>query len=154
MPAAKWTPEQKTTALDLYREHGPAEAARRTGIPLGTISSWAKRSGVQTAAPENARVRVEAAKIKWAERRLTIADEFGTAIVEFLAAGRKAAADGDGRNTQAFATAAAISLDKAQLVTGGPTERTEHEVTDPQRRLAVVTELAAKVRPAEGQAAG
>ena len=33
----------KQEALRLFYEHGAAEASRRTGIPIATLSSWARR---------------------------------------------------------------------------------------------------------------
>ena len=36
----RYTPDQKTEAVDLADEHGPAEASRQTGIPRRTITSW------------------------------------------------------------------------------------------------------------------
>lgn len=45
-----YTPSQRAQAVALYREHGPTQAARRTGIPKSTISRWAKAQGVRTAA--------------------------------------------------------------------------------------------------------
>jgi len=38
----------KEWALDLYREFGPAEAARRTGVRSGTIRVWAHRAGISS----------------------------------------------------------------------------------------------------------
>jgi len=35
-------------ALELYREVGPAEAARQLGLKSGTIRSWASRAGVSS----------------------------------------------------------------------------------------------------------
>ena len=36
----------RAEALRTYAEHGPAEAARRTGVRSGTIRQWAFRAGV------------------------------------------------------------------------------------------------------------
>lgn len=143
MAKAKYTPEQKAEALRLYAEHGAGETHRLTGIPKGTLTSWAGRNGVQSHAAAKTAIATEASKIKWAERRQTLADQLGDAVADFVAAARKAAADGDGRNTQALMTAAAISVDKAQLVSGGATSRHE-DVTDPERRLALVRDLKSK----------
>lgn len=48
MPRLRWTDEERAEAIRLYEKVGPAEAARRTGIPLGTVKSLAKRAGVAT----------------------------------------------------------------------------------------------------------
>ena len=64
-----YTDQQRQDALDAYVDHGLAETARRTGIPRGTVSSWATRAGLQTAAATalRARERTEAARARWAE---------------------------------------------------------------------------------------
>src|SRR5215471_16334098 len=44
MARAVATDEQREEALRLYVEHGPAEAARRTGWRAATIRQWAHRT--------------------------------------------------------------------------------------------------------------
>jgi len=148
-----YTDEQKQAALDAYAEHGPAEASRQTGVPTKTIASWAARSGVQMDAGARSSA-VEAAKITWEIRRKTLADDFGRAAAELIEHARIAARTSDRpRDAQALMTAAAIGVDKAQLLAGGATARVEHDVTDPQARLAAVHELKeAAARRASGQA--
>jgi transposase-like protein len=48
----EYTPEQKAEALAILAQAGKAEAARRTGIPMGTIGSWASRAGVTAPSSE------------------------------------------------------------------------------------------------------
>lgn len=43
---ATYPAEVRAEALRVYAEHGPAEAARRTGARSGTIRRWAFRAGV------------------------------------------------------------------------------------------------------------
>jgi hypothetical protein len=50
MPRPLHSPEDRQHALDVYRDHGPAEAGRQTGISVKTIASWARRAGVQMSA--------------------------------------------------------------------------------------------------------
>jgi hypothetical protein len=38
MARTGYTEEQRARPLDLYREHGPGQASRRTGIPRATTS--------------------------------------------------------------------------------------------------------------------
>jgi transposase-like protein len=47
-PSRRYTDEERTKALDLYLEHGPAEAGRRTGISARTIATWARRAGLKS----------------------------------------------------------------------------------------------------------
>lgn len=46
---ATWTDEQIAQALAIAAAKGPAQAARETGIPAGTIKSWRNRKTVATA---------------------------------------------------------------------------------------------------------
>jgi transposase-like protein len=62
---SEYQPELKAQALAIYVEHGGAEAARQTGIPNGTIRSWAHRNGVATVAAEKTRAATEAARPSW-----------------------------------------------------------------------------------------
>lgn len=50
-PAVTWRPtgypqDVRDRALDLYRQSGPIEAARRTGVKAGTVRVWAYRAGI------------------------------------------------------------------------------------------------------------
>lgn len=144
MAAAKWTAEQKAEALRLYADVGSGEAARRTGIPQPTISSWARRNGVQSSAPANMHAANQATKIKWEQRRLTIADDFGDALRVMLAAAVAASRADDVRaasRAKDFMVAAAIAYDKAELRVGGLTGRVGIDMAEPEARLAEVHQL-------------
>ncbi len=154
MPAPKWTKAQRDQALELYREHGPAEASRRCGIPTKTISSWAGRTGVRTDAPSHTDAAVRAAAMRWADRRLRLADKLGQ-LAETLA---DRAFDAEPRDAKWLADAADRAVSNAQLLSGAATSRSEHDVRDPAARLAVVAELRGKAgerlgAPAEGESA-
>jgi hypothetical protein len=75
MPASKYTPGEKATALSLHEELGPAEAARQTGIPKNTIASWAKRAGVQTVAAAATAAAIEMAKLTREQKRESFRDD-------------------------------------------------------------------------------
>ncbi|MGK2947778.1 MAG: transposase [Acidimicrobiales bacterium] len=125
-----YTDEQKAEALALYASHGAAETARLTGVPEGTLQSWAHRSGVATACNENRRANVEALKTKWAERRLVMVHEIGAVAHMALAQAEAAVATGACKDAKDFATTMAILVDKAQLLSGEATSRTESRTTD------------------------
>lgn len=74
MAAQKWTDDQRTEALLLHRSVGPAEAARQTGIPKATITSWARRQGVHTNAPVEREAAVESSVLAAEARRLALAE--------------------------------------------------------------------------------
>ncbi len=120
--ARRYTPQQKAHALALYLEHGPAQAGRLTGIPSGTIRQWAKRDGVTVTRGKKAAANVVAATLSWQQRRYRILSVLGDAAEEFIAAGRGAEDAGD---RMKHITAAAIVIDKAQLLDGAATARTE-----------------------------
>lgn len=69
MTRRSYTDQQRADALELYVEHGLAEAARLSAVPRGTLSSWAVRAGLQTdaAAAAAQREQTEAARARWAE---------------------------------------------------------------------------------------
>jgi len=43
-----YPPDVRAQALELYKEVGPAEAARRLGLRSGTIRVWAHRAGISS----------------------------------------------------------------------------------------------------------
>jgi len=133
--ARTYTPEQKDAALALYREHGPAEAGRRTGIPGATIRSWAHRSAEDASeGAEQTRAATEAARLSWAQRRAQLTDETGTVAAQMLERIKVSKRSSDAR---ALAQAFSVLIDRAQLLDGGATSRVE--VADPE-------DLAARVR--------
>lgn len=83
-PRTTYTPEQRATALEHYTEHGPAEAERRTGIPRRTISSWARRAGVQSEAPAKTKAAVEAAAVTLEQRKQELAGRLLTEAAGLL----------------------------------------------------------------------
>jgi hypothetical protein len=134
MPAAKWTAEQKTEALRLYETEGLKAATEETGIPAATIRSLAHRSGVAARCTEQRRVNVEATKLVWAERRGVMVEEIGAVAHMALAQTVAALELGKSRDAKDLATTMAILVDKAQLLSGGATSRSEH--ADPRAKLA------------------
>lgn len=60
MPAAKYTPEQRAEAIELYRTDGPTAVADKLGIPKQTVQEWAAKAGVRTVRTSATRKAVEA----------------------------------------------------------------------------------------------
>lgn len=147
MQRATYTPSQKAEALRLLAEVGKAEAARRSGIPAGTIAAWGSRTGVSAPTPEAMRPQVEARQLAWTERKVAIASGLGEAAqlaVEELTTRIRNKTIGD-RELIAALTAL---VDRAQLLTGEATSRTEGTLTvegAKERALATVTELRNRV---------
>ncbi|HCB56840.1 MAG TPA: hypothetical protein DEP82_02605 [Arthrobacter bacterium] len=63
MPAAKYTKAQRDEALALYETSGPTAVADKLGIPKGTVTGWAKESGVRTVRNSRTREATEAASV-------------------------------------------------------------------------------------------
>lgn len=124
------TPEQRAEAVAIYADHGPTEAAKLTGWNKGTVTKWAQAAGVETVANERTRQATEAASAAWAARRARLADETGRVAekaltkVEVFLDGEKAKAASD--TSAAFARL----IDKAQLLSGAATSRSEHVEKD------------------------
>lgn len=68
-----YTTEQKNQAIAIYREHGPTEASRRTGIAKSTITRWAQKAGVRTTVLSRTAAATAAASVDARALRLKIA---------------------------------------------------------------------------------
>lgn len=140
---AKYTDDERSKALDLAARVGVGEAARQTGIPKGTIGSWAHRGGT-TMAPEEKIKLVAVAKMAWAERRAGLADELGLAGEKAVALLLERIESGSIGNRDLVAAVATL-IDRAQLLGGDATARIELVGQEVEAEaLGVVDELAAR----------
>lgn len=135
MARTRYTEAQKTEAIALAVEHGPAEAARRLGgeITAGTIRTWCHRAGVATATAEKMAEAREAhiARREVAREKLrTLLIETSLTLVERIDAAENA------RDVQPLAISAGILLDKFRLESGEATGRTEHTGKDAAHVIA------------------
>lgn len=146
----QWTPEQRAEALQLLAEVGKAEAARRTGIPAGTIASWGVRAGVSAPGADVTRPAVEARLAGIAERKAKLAEDLLGDIERLrkqlwaptVECKPMVVSDGKDmgshieiaevhltqptfRDQKTIVEAVALGLDKVQLLTGAATERVE-----------------------------
>lgn len=163
-----WTDEERSRALAIYVEQGPAVAASETGIPKGTIASWASRAGLHTRCVENAIARTEHSLASIADMKAQLARDLLHDVQRLRAqlfapcVERKAMVVGDARSgshveivdvdrdqptfgdQKQIITAVAIGIDKVQILTGEATEITEHRhldaVDDELRRLSATLE--------------
>lgn len=143
MQRQRWTPEQKADALRLLAEHGKAEAARRTGIPAGTIASWGVRCHVAAPTPEALRPVVEARQIAWAHRKLDFGERLATLAGKAADALEERLDNRVATGIRDHAATIALLVDKAQLLTGGATSRDEvvQRTPEAEQELAQVLEL-------------
>ena len=168
MQKTTYTPEQRNEALRLYAEVGKAEAHRITGIPAGTIASWAARHQV-TAPDADAHARaIAATKASVAERKAELAEQMlddartvlaqlHQPVVERVV---KVISDGKDLGSHAeivdvhlerpspadqerIARTVATLVDKVQLLTGEATSRVEQSITAaPERTPEQEAEMA------------
>jgi len=128
-----YTDAQRKAALALHVEHGPAEAARQTGVPAATIKSWARRRGVRTASRDHPmREAVAVAELSWARRRARLTDDTGAAAAEVLERLRHST---HALEAHRLAMTYAALVEKAQLLAGSATARLE--VSEDERRSRV-----------------
>jgi hypothetical protein len=126
MPARKWDDATKATALELYAAEGGKVASERTGVPEGTIRNWVSRT---TDAIEHAAgveiVTTSAVTMPWSERREHVVKELGGLVQLAMERTRIAFESGKMRDARDGAVALAVLIDKAQLLSGGSTSRSE-----------------------------
>lgn len=139
MQRVKYTDTQRTEALALLAEVGKAEAARRTGIPSGTIASWGSRHGVTAPTTEHLAKVNEARKATLAERRAALGETFLTKAEELIEC---VTTDDSAIDRKRGIEAAREAAEAAQLLTGQPTSRVDATLgTDQERALAIVRQL-------------
>lgn len=151
--AVRYTDAEKAEALKLYLEVGPAEAGRRLDIPLQTVTNWAARYGVQAQLDGARAEAVRRGKLKWEERRIALAEKIGETAERALEETNAALDAGVARDARDFMSTVATAVDKAQLLTGGPTERVgieekfadrEDEIQAARRRAQEITSRSAE----------
>lgn len=130
-PAKKWPDDVKATALDVFAREGCPAASKATGVPEGTIRSWAKREGERAGTRLAQRNGVEvdvvrsASVVPWRDRREPLVRDLGDAVVETLDEVRTAVKGGRLRDARDGAVTLGILVDKAQLLSGLATGRSE-----------------------------
>lgn len=171
------TPDEKAEALRLLTEVGLAEAARRTGIPSGTIASWGSREGVRAPTLEAQLPMLHARAATIAQRKAALAERMlgkaeailgqldatlvekhvkvvsrGNALgseIEIVDVTYDRPPTGDQKR---IVDTVAVLIDKIQLLTGDVTARTEMTANgEPVQRgnlLSVVESLAERARVA------
>lgn len=125
-----WSPEQKAEALALYVDHGAAEAARRTGIPEGTIKAWAHRTGAkplrEAKNSEAVRCSIERRKRTLEERRTVLVEKLGELAELGVDWSARALERGDELSVRDAVGVFTRAIHDLQLLSGGATARGEH----------------------------
>jgi hypothetical protein len=133
-----YTDEQKAEALDLYVEVGPAEAGSLTGIPSGTIRSWAHRADLPRLRYQKTEEATQAAQVRAEQKRAELQELLLDQAVDLMHRMNAPHKDFKGKDAlevwwekapaaavQNYATSVAILIDKYRLEMGETTGRTE-----------------------------
>lgn len=169
MPARRHTDEQIAEAVELHRIHGPAEAARRTGIAKQTIASWARRRGVQTDAPMRTREATEVAAASAEKRRAELADlslMTATRLVQDMYSPAKlyfpmpkseyviehSVPHPTPIEQEKLARAAGVLIDRVELLSGRATGRVEGIIRTPEQATGRIVHLSEVLRRRAEQA--
>lgn len=134
-----YTDDQKAQAVATYVETGNLhEGARSCGAAPNTVKTWAINAGhdpsqIGAHAAAKTAAANEATRRRWETLRTTMADRSGDLAAKLLELLDEHVTDlvpetaADAKN---LATAAAILIDKAQLLDGHATSRTEATIND------------------------
>lgn len=120
-----WSADVRGRALVLAIEHTAEAAAVETGVPAATIRSWLKRSldAVRPYLPPE----LQSAR-SWHDARGPILEALGPVAAQTLLAYARAVEEDRGRDARDFAVSLGILVDKAQLLAGDATSRTDARV--------------------------
>jgi hypothetical protein len=120
---AAYSEERRAEVLAIYCETGANEAARQTGVARGTIWRWAKDADLATVPLEKVAAACEAAGIVWANRRLGEATQAGVDAAEVRERMVGYVLEGKTLDAMRLVSVYGVLIDKAQLLSGGPTAR-------------------------------
>lgn len=120
-----WPPEVKAQALALYASDGGPAASEQTGVPQTTIRQWARRTIASVEMASGTELVPAKGSAPWAQQRSEILGEIGDLVKLALSKTRDAFAAGRLRDARDGAVAAAVLIDKGQLLAGSATSRSE-----------------------------
>jgi transposase-like protein len=151
MPGKRYTPEERTAAIDAYIMNGPDYCESEFGVKRATVRQWAKRAGVtlSRARQDVLDAKIQIAGMTWEVRRVNLANELGNTAATALAlvqASLETGATGL-RNARDAAAVLSTLVDKAQLLSGGATARVEDADTVKGRALAILEDLEGQMQP-------
>lgn len=158
----RYTDAERQAAMDLAASRGYRYAADESGVPIGTLKSWMRRNGRQVN-PERRdalEAQVRTASLHWEARRADLANQAGEVAALALARtrdliegqtidGKDVMTRGPGgrlvvvtmHEARAAAATFATLADKAQLLSGGATARTETMETAMERAMEALDAL-------------
>jgi hypothetical protein len=126
-PVTRHAPEVRARALALAAEHGVGRAARELNLSENTIKSWQKRQAARShrELTRQGLVMPVRRNVPWASRRAELLAGLASLAEESVAAARLAVQEGRSKAASEFSSVASRSLDKAALLGGDVTSRSE-----------------------------
>lgn len=144
-----WSAATKQQALEVYAEHGLLAASEATGVPRGTIKSWASRMGVEPATAERVKARRDAtvARVErsLAERRVVLVAKLGEIAELGVDWAAKMLEQGDDLSMRDVVGAWTRAIHDLQLLSGEATDRSE-TLTPPDAIDAEIADLVEAMR--------
>lgn len=165
MSAARTNPEERAVALAVYREHGLAEAHRRTEVPKSTLRRWAAAEGLDPRElAGDAVLRTDAAndarEARIAGMRLELRENLLASAVEMTERLSLPHVDYRGRDMtkiefdhapadacRNYAVAAAVFIDKFRLESGETTGHVQVDRGPVEQQIARVKKLRDDLSP-------
>lgn len=141
MPVSRHTPDQRREIVQAALDRGYAYVEAEFGIKKNTVQQWRRRLGVPVPAD-----KLQRNLIAWATRRVALADEAGEVAQIALTRARNHLDHGSVHDARAAAGVFATLAEKAQLLSGGATVRTEDSETVKARALDALAQLEAGMR--------
>lgn len=144
---AKWSEQDKAHALELLANGTPlTDVVATTEIPKQTLSRWAKDAGLDLLglSRSKATTAIAAAQARWEQRRAVVADKAGRLAELAADEATRLLSEGEYLEAQRLMTVMGVSVDKAQLLTGAATARTElvpERTPEQEQELAKVLTL-------------
>jgi hypothetical protein len=155
-PVTRHAPEVRARALALAADHGVGHAARELNLSENTIKSWQKRQAARShrELTRAGLVMPVRRNVPWTSRRAELLGGLAELAEESVQAARLAVSEGRSKAASDFSSVASRALDKAALLGGDVTSRSE------SRSLAVrvdadeTQKLLAEIRELEEELAG
>lgn len=132
--------------MELYAEGGVTFAARETGVPAGTVKSWASRGHEVTPRAEQQRARIEAIQRSAEERRAVLLDKLGQVAELGVDWAKSLLESGDDLAMRDVVGAWTRAIHDLQLLSGEATSRSETVSVDSPIDEKVDELLAARQR--------
>lgn len=102
--------------------------ARAMNLAQSTVSKWCRDAGVVPTTTK--KLAVEGARLRWEQVRVELAHDMGQSAQKVLAKTMSKVNDDKLREAQSGGILLGILIDKAQLLTGAATSRSEHSPSE------------------------